>query len=368
MKRFISFVKKEIYHISRDTRTLVILLGMPVVLVTLFGFAISNEIKNARIAIFDKSKDPVTRQLTDKITSSGYFNHHVTLTHEDQFEDIFRKGEIKMIIVFQDKFYKNLEAGKKAEIQLLADATNPNTANTLIGYVSSIIRDFQGDYHSVNANPMHIKTKTRMLYNPRLEGAYYFVPGVITVILMLVSAMMTSITIAREKEFGNMEVLLVSPLKPFVIIMGKATPYIFLSLINAFTVLYIGYEVFGMPLTGNLGLLLLEVLLFIITSLSLGILISTITKEQQTALMISLVGLMLPTILLSGFIFPIDSMPAILQWISNIIPAKWFIIIIKDIMLKGSGIAIVWEETLILLGITLFLLLISVKKFSVRLE
>jgi ABC-2 type transport system permease protein len=207
-----------------------------------------------------------------------------------------------------------------------------------------------------------------MVFNPELKSVFMFVPGVMTIILMLVSAMMTSISITREKELGTMEILLVSPLKPFQVIVGKVVPYIFLSIINAAVIILLSIFVFKMPVQGSLFLLGLESILFIITSLSLGILISTISATQQTAMMISLMALMLPTILLSGFIFPISSMPIPLQIISNIIPAKWFVIILKAVMLKGVGITIIWKETLILVGMTLFFIVLSVKKYKIRLE
>ena len=207
-----------------------------------------------------------------------------------------------------------------------------------------------------------------MVYNAELKSVYMFVPGVMTVILMLVSAMMTSISITREKEQGTMEILLVSPLKPFQVIIGKVFPYIFLSVINAVVIVLLSIFIFNVPVKGSLFLLGFESILFIITSLALGILISTISATQQTAMMISLMGLMLPTILLSGFIFPISSMPLPLQVISNIIPAKWFIIIVKGIMLKGVDIVFLLKETLILFAMTLLFMGISVKKYKIRLE
>ena len=207
-----------------------------------------------------------------------------------------------------------------------------------------------------------------MVFNPEIKSVFMFVPGVMTIILMLVSAMMTSISITKEKETGTMEILLVSPLKPYQVIIGKVIPYVFLSIINALVIILLSIFVFKMPVQGSFFLLGLESVLFIITSLSLGILISTISKTQQTAMMISLMGLMLPVILLSGFIFPINSMPLPLQVISNIIPAKWFIIIIKGVMLKGVGLMYVWKETLILLGMTLFFIVLSIRKYKIRLE
>ena len=219
-----------------------------------------------------------------------------------------------------------------------------------------------------NQSSYQIQTQTQLYYNPELKSVFNFVPGVMTIILMLVSAMMTSISITREKELGTMEVLLVSPLKPFQVIIGKVFPYIFLSIINATIIVLLGFFVFKMPIEGSLFLLAFESILFIISALSLGILISTISNSQQTAMMISLMGLMLPVIILSGFIFPISSMPIPMQIISNIIPAKWFIIIIKAIMLKGATIAVIWKETLILMGMTVFFIVLSIKKYKIRLE
>lgn len=269
---------------------------------------------------------------------------------------------------FEKGFGKKMMTENKATIQILADATDPNTANTISNYVSSILQKYQMDVNKDIQMVYQIVPKTHLAYNPTLKSVYMFVPGVMTIILMLVSAMMTSISITREKELGTMEVLLVSPLKPIQVIVGKVVPYVFLSVFNAIIIVLLGIFVFQMPIQGNLFLLGAESVLFIINALSLGILISTIAATQQTAMMVSLMGLMLPVILLSGFIFPVSSMPTILQVISNIVPAKWFIIIIKGIMLKGVGLAYVWKETLILLGMTLFFIALSVKKYKIRLE
>ena len=251
---------------------------------------------------------------------------------------------------------------------MLTDATEPNVANTIANYTSAIIQNYQSQKKQSNSNPVKVEVQSRMFYNPGLKSVFNFVPGVMTVILMLVSAMMTSISITREKELGTMEILLVSPLKPFQVIIGKVFPYIFLSIINAIVILTLGYFVFKMPINGSIFLLAFESILFIISALSLGILISTVSNSQQTAMMLSLMGLMLPVIILSGFIFPINSMPLPMQVISNIIPAKWFIIIVKAIMLKGVGIQYIWKETLILIGMTVFFITLSIKKYKIRLE
>lgn len=368
MKRFIGFVTKEFYHIFRDRRTMFILFGMPVAQIMLFGFAITNEINNVNIAILDQSKDTETQQIINKISASKYFNIVNKITHEAQIESVFRTGKVKAVLVFEKDFIQNLQNKKAAKVQVITDATDPNMANTITNYINAILQNYTQELNK-NIKPVYqILTQTQLYYNPELKSVFTFVPGVMTVILMLVSAMMTSISITREKEMGTMEVLLVSPIKPFQVVIGKVFPYVFLSIINATIIVLLGVLVFKMPIEGSLFLLALESILFIITALSLGILISTIAQSQQTAMMFSLAGLMLPVIILSGFIFPISSMPLPLQIISNIIPAKWFIIIIKAIMLKGATIHTIWKETLILIGMTVFFIALSIKKYKIRLE
>jgi ABC-2 type transport system permease protein len=368
MKRFIGFVRKEFYHIFRDKRSMFILFGMPIAQIMLFGFAITNEINNVNIGILDKSKDTETQKIINKISASTYFHIEQEVSNEAQIEAIFKKGKVKAVLVFEKDFIQNIQTKKQAKVQVITDATDPNIANTITNYVNAILKNHVQEINATNKPSYQIQTQTQLYYNPELKSVFTFVPGVMTIILMLVSAMMTSISITREKELGTMEVLLVSPIKPFQVIIGKVFPYIFLSIINAAVILLLGVFVFRMPIQGSLFLLALESILFIVTALSLGILISTVSNSQQTAMMISLMGLMLPVIILSGFIFPISSMPLPLQIISNIIPAKWFIIIIKAIMLKGASFNIIWKETLILFGMTVFFIVLSIKKYKIRLE
>ena len=368
MKRFIGFIKKEFYHIFRDRRSLFILFGMPIAQIMLFGFAITNEINNVDIAILDKSKDVNTQKIINKISSSKYFSVKQIIENEAEIEAIFKKGNVKAVLVFEKDFSKKLTVENNADVQIITDATDPNTANTISNFVSSILQKYQQEINEDIQIAYQIVPETRMIYNQELKSVFMFVPGVMTIILMLVSAMMTSISITREKELGTMEILLVSPLKPFQVIIGKVFPYIFLSIINAVVIVLLSIFIFKMPVQGSFFLLGFESILFIVNALSLGILISTISETQQTAMMISLMGLMLPVILLSGFIFPISSMHFALQIISNIIPAKWFIIILKGIMLKGIGITLVWKETLILISMTVFFIIVSIKKYKIRLE
>ena len=367
MRQLIAFIQKEFYHIFRDRRTLLILLGMPICLMFIFGYALNTEIKNAKIAILDEDKDQHSIQITNKILSSGYFNLYQNLHSHQEIEPAFRDGKVKLAIVFPLGFTASYNHNGKAQIQLIGDATDPNTAATLIVYAGSIIRDYQIEQAKILNLPMNINTTFSMYYNPTLKSAFSFVPGVLVLVLMLISAMMTSITLAREKEFGNMEILLVSPLRPYQIIFGKVIPYFLLSIFNAGVLLFLGIVLFKIPMLGSWFLLSTVCLLFITTALSLGILISTTANSQIEAMFSSAVSLLMPTMLLTGFIFPLESMPYILQLVSNAIPATWFMAIIKNIMLKGAGIELVWKPTLILLGMTIFFMALSIKNFKNKL-
>ena len=367
MRQFIAFIKKEFYHIFRDRRTMLILLGMPVVQIILFGFAISTEVKNVRLAVLDPSNDVVTRKIIDRLDASEYFTVTARFHSPQEMEAAFLKNEVDMAIVFSERFADDLYTGD-ARVQLIVDATDPNMSTSQVNYATGIVSMVGQEMIPPNMSAARLTPDIKLLYNPQMKSAYNFVPGVMGLILMLICAMMTSISIVREKETGTMEVLLVSPLKPFQVIIGKVFPYVFLSIINAVVIVSMGYFIFGMPIKGSLFLLAFESILFIITALSLGILISTVSNSQQTAMMLSLMGLMLPVIILSGFIFPISSMPLPMQIMSNIIPAKWFIIIVKSIMLKGVGISYIIKETLILTLMTLIFIGLSIKNYKTRLE
>lgn len=369
MSSFRGFIIKEFKQIYRDTRTLIVLFGMPVIMLVLFGFAIRNEVDDVKIAVLDFSKDEVTREITHKLSASPSFELSAYLNTYDEVRDIFKAGEIKEVIVFEDDFGRKLVRDGVADVQIITDATDPNLANIVQSYTSNILRDYTNSKNSqLQIEASGITPEIRMMYNPELKSVNLFVPGIIAVILMLVSALMTSISITREKEMGNMEILLVSPLKPIHIILGKVLPYLALSIANVVVILILARFIFQVPFEGSYLFFFLEASLFIMTALSLGVLISSSANNQQTAMMISLAGLLLPTVLLSGFIFPVESMPVPLQMISHAIPAKWFLIIVRDIMLKGSGILLLWKETLILVITTAVLIAISLKKFKVRLQ
>jgi len=367
MKQFISFVKKEFYHIWRDKRTMFILLGMPVVQIVIFGFALTNEVKNANIAILDNSKDAESSSLIAQFDASRYFAIEKNLTNYDQVEQEFKKGKIKLAIVFPQAFAEDLQHFNKAQIQIIADAADPNTANQLTNYATAVINDYQNRITDQKKLPYTISTEMRMLYNPQLKGAFNFVPGVMAMVLLLVCTMMTAITIVKEKEMGTMEIMLVSPMKPQLVVFAKAIPYLILSMINISSILLLSVFVLEVPINGSLVLLVFESILFILVSLSLGLLISSGAQSQQTAMFISLVALFLPTVMLSGFMFPVENMPLPLRVISNIVPAKWFYSIVKSVMIKGVGLEVVWKETLILAGMMVFFLTMAIKRFKIRL-
>lgn len=368
MNSFWGFVKKEFFHIFRDRKTMLILFGLPIAQILIFGYVVTNEVKDVRVAVLDKSGDAYTRELVHRMDASEYFIVEGYLEREAQIQEIFQRGNVKEVVVFPANFASRLQHEGKASIQLIADASDANTANLVVNYTESIIQTWRREKFVQDRLPFVMETEARMVFNNELKGVYMFVPGTMALILMLLSAMMTSISIAREKELGTMEILLVSPLNPGKIVIGKVIPYVLLSFTNAVVIIVLSFFVFGLPVQGSLALLLFECLLFTLLALSLGILISTVSNTQQVAMFISLFALMLPTMLLSGFIFPIENMPRVLQWLSAIMPAKYFITIVKAIMIKGVGWAFIWKETLILVGMMCLFLGVSVRKFAIRLE
>ncbi|MFP4664934.1 MAG: ABC transporter permease [Bacteroidales bacterium] len=369
MKRFIGLLRKEFYHIFRDMRTIMILFGMPIVQILIFGYVIKNEVKDVDIAVLDHARDEATMELRNKIQASGYFNIVEDLQSADDIHASFKKGKVREVVVLPAHFGRDLQSGNQPSIQFLLDATDPNYAQLIGNYTEAICMDYAGEMvTSAGNDPAGLKLENRMFFNEEMKSSFLFVPGTMAFILMLLSALMSSISIAREKEFGSMEVLLVSPLKPIQVVMGKVMPYVILAFANAISVILVGNFVFGVPIVGSLLLLMLASVLFVLTALALGIMISTISNTQQTAMMVSMFVLMLPTMLLSGFIFPIENMPVALQWLSTLMPARWYLEIIKGIMLKGAGMAFIWHQLLILTGMFVVFIGISVRNYKIRLE
>ena len=342
---------------------------MPIVQIILFGFAISTEVTNIRVAVYDTSNDIVTQRLRDRIETNSYFEITHFINTPDEVDALFRQNKIDLVIVFEDKFNENLMHTGNASVQLITDATDPNMATTISGYATNIINTYQQELNeNRSVLPLQIIPEIKLLYNPQMKSAYNFVPGVMGLILMLICAMMTSVSIVREKERGTMEVLLVSPIQPISIILAKAVPYLLLSLVNLCTILLLSVYVLHVPVAGSLFWLGIVSLIFIFVALALGLLVSTLVNSQVAAMLVSGMVLMIPVILLSGMIFPIESMPLLLQWISNIIPARWFIAAVKKIMIEGLDITYAWKEVCILIGMATFLMIVSLKKFKYRLQ
>lgn len=367
MKQFRSFVKKEFLHIFRDVRTMLLLLAMPAVQLMIFGFAITNEIRNIPFAVLDESKSDVSAKLVEKLKSGKYFDLKTNAVSPSDIEAEFRQGQIKMAVVIPVGFANDLQHIGTADLQLLVDASDPNEASTIISYAQQSVAQYQSELAEMEKLPLLVETEIKMLYNPQLKSAYNFVPGIMGLILMLICAMMTSISIVREKELGTMEVLLVSPVKPLFVVLSKAVPYFMIAMADVVMILVLSVTALDVPVAGSVFSVLLLSTIFTLSALSLGLLISSVTRTQQAAMMISGIGLMIPTILLSGLIFPTENMPWILRMISNIIPAKWFIGAIKDVMIKGLDFTSIWRECSVLVGMMLFLLTLSVKRFANRL-
>ncbi len=352
MNQFISFVIKEAKHIMRDKRTMLILFGMPLVLMLLFGFAITTDVKNVRTVVVTSSMDHLTQQAVDRLAASEYFTITQVVATPREAERVIRSQKADMAVVFGQYF-----ASKRSGLQFIVDGADPNMAQQWTNYATAVIANARGGL-----------TNTKLLYNPQMKSAYNFVPAIMGMLLMLVCAMMTSISIVREKEKGTMEVLLVSPVKPLMIIVAKAIPYLVLAFVILIIILLMARFVLDVPLAGSLVWIIAVSLIYILLALSLGLLISNVAQTQLVALLLSAMVLLLPIVMLSGMLFPVESMPRVLQWISAIVPPRYYIEAMRKLMIMGVGIGAVLKEVAILVGMTVLLLAVSLKKFNTRLE
>ena len=367
MKQLIAFIRKEFYHVFRDRRTLFILFGIPIAQIILFGQALSSEVKNIGIAVLDEANNTYSQEITHRLQASPYFKLKEPLLRYDQVEDQFKRGTIKAALIFPPDFGKDLYTSSGTSLQLITDGSDPNTAKTVQNYLSAMVASYQQELNPAVQLPYQITLENRMLYNEEQNGSMNFVPGVIALVFMIVSTALTSVAVVREKELGTMEILLVSPFKPIMILIAKAVPYLILSLINFTVILLLSVYMLDVPIRGNLLLLYAESTLFIIICLSLGLLISTVTASQQTAMLIAMMGMMLPTAFFTGFMFPIENMPLIFQGISKVFPSSYYYSIVKKVMLKGLDFTYVWKETLILIAMAVIFLSLAMKKFKIRL-
>ena len=352
MKQFISFVIKETRHILRDKRTMLILFGMPIVLMLLFGFAITNDVKDVRTVVVTSQMDALTRQAVDRLAASEYFTITATVSTPREAELLIRSQKADIAVVFAQDF-----ASKKSGAQFIVDTSDPNMAQQWTAYAQQVI-----------VNPPATAVNTKLLYNPRMKSAYNFVPAIMGMLLLLICAMMTSVSIVREKERGTMEVLLVSPVRPLMIIVAKAVPYFLQAFLILCIILCMSATVLEVPLAGSVGWIILVSLLYILLALSLGLLISNIATTQFVALLVSAMVLLLPTVMLSGMLFPVESMPTILQWVAAVIPPRYYIQAMRKLMIMGVGIREVLPEVTVLCVMTLLLLTVALKKFNKRLS
>lgn len=367
MKMFIAFVGKEIRHILRDRRTMLILFGMPLIMMLLFGFAISTDVKDVRLVAVTTPADHLTQRMLTRLDASEYFILTHTVQTTAEAEQLIRNGQADIAIVFSPRFADRLPKGQ-GQVQLILDGADPNQASMQGAYATQILQAGMAEATSAAHVPQSTEIITRLLYNPQMKSAYNFVPGIMGLLLLLICAMMTSVSIVREKERGTMEVLLVSPIRPLLILIAKAVPYFLLSIIILLFILGISNFVLKVPVAGNLLAILTLCLLYIFLALCLGLLISVVAKTQLQALLISGMLMLMPNLLLSGMIYPIESMPLPLQWFSAIIPARWFIAAIRKLMVMGVGLQMVGRELLILTAMSLLILGIALKKFKTRLE
>lgn len=363
MKQFFSFVIKETRHILRDKRTMLILFGMPIAMMLLFGFAITTDVKDVRTVIVTSSTDHLTQQTIDRLAASEYFTITATVGTPKEAERLIRNQKADMAVVFTPDYASKM--GEPATnmpqsepvMQLIVDGADPNMAQQWTNYATGVLTNMSGEL-----------VNTKMLYNPQMKSAYNFVPAIMGMLLMLVCAMMTSISIVREKERGTMEVLLVSPVKPLMIIIAKVLPYMMLAFVILTTILLMGHFVLGVPMHGSIIWIYLVSTIYILLALSLGLLISNIANSQLMALLLSAMVLLVPIVMLSGMMFPVESMPKILQWISLIIPPRYYMAAMRKLMIMGVGLGEVMHEVVVLTAFTIVLLAISLKMFNKRLE
>ncbi len=352
MKQFVSFIIKEARHILRDKRTMLILFGMPVVMMLLFGFAITTDVKNVRTVVVTSQMDHQTQKAVERLAQSEYFTITATAATPREAERLIRSQKADMAVVFAHDY-----ASRNKGLQLIVDGSDPNMAQQWTSYAQGVLANMQGGM-----------INTKMLYNPQMKSAYNFVPAIMGMLLMLICAMMTSISIVREKERGTMEVLLVSPVRPLTVVMAKAVPYLVLAFVILIVILLMARYVLGVPLAGSLLWIIVVSVIYILLALSLGLLISNVAQTQLVALLLSAMVLLMPVVMLSGMMFPVESMPRVLQWIAAVVPPRYYIDAMRKLMIMGVGIGEVMKEVVVLIGMTVVLLTVALKKFKQRLE
>lgn len=365
--RIVPIIQKEFLHIIRDSRSLIIIFILPILMILLYGYAITFDIKEIHLGILDEDRTSMSRELVTKLTASGYFKITADLNNRGEIEEAMLWRKLLVALVIPLGFGQKIETEPVTQLQLLVDGAHSNAATVAINYMKSFLLNYSLELNATVLRPP-IGIEPRVWYNPELTSSVFIVPGLVAVIMMLICALLTSVTIARERETGTMEQILVSPIRPLEIIFGKIAPYILLALADAMIIIICARLIFHVPFRGNPWLLLLGVIVYIYASLSLGVFISARVKSQQIAMMLAQISTTLPSMMLSGFIFPILSMPKVLQLISYLVPARYFLVIIRGIMLKGVGLHYFYHQIIFLLVFGTVLLSISVKRFKINLE
>jgi ABC-2 type transport system permease protein len=362
----IPIIRKEFIHIRRDPRSLLIIIIMPLMQLILYSYAINMDVRDVKLGVLDESRTPASRDLLRRFTGSGYFLQRAALDTRDDVEPLFRQGSVKAVLVIPRDYAESIRRRTSTPVQILVDGSDSNTGAIILNTAQQLLTAASMDLSAAGYVPFQIRAN--IWYNPEQKSTFFIVPGLIAVLMMMICALLTSVTIAREKETGTLEEILVAPVRPFELIIGKVTPYVVLASMDALLILLVGRFWFGIPFRGSPLLVAGFSLIYLLSALSLGVLISTLARNQQIAMMIANLGTMLPSILLSGFIFPISSMPKWLQVVTLIVPARYFLEIIRGILLKGNGFDVLWPQAAFLLGLSVVLLAVSVKRFKVRLE
>jgi ABC-2 type transport system permease protein len=365
--RIIPIIHKEFIHIIRDPRSLAIAFLLPIMMILLYGYAITFDVKEIKLGILDQDKSSASRELVDRLTSSHYFKITAWLSNRDEVEPAMLERKILAALVIPTDYARLRQTERNVQLQVLVDGSNSNTAIIAINYIKTFLLTYSLETNSLILKPP-LQLQPRVWYNPDLTSTVFIVPGLVAVIMMLICALLTSITIVRERETGTMEQILVSPIHATEIIFGKIVPYVLLALLDAIMIIILARVIFQVPFRGNPLLLLLCSLVYVYAALSLGVFISTRAKTQQVAMIMAQLITTLPSMLLSGFIFPILSMPFVLQLISYLVPARYFLVIIRGIMLKGVGLGYFYQPIIILLIFGTVLQLLSVKRFKTNLE
>ena len=366
--QFLAFTQKEFFHILRDRKTLLVLVVLPISQLLIFGFALNSSLTEMPTAVLDLSNDRMSRQIISKIDASSTFKVEEYVHSMQEVDELFKSGKLSQVFVFMPGFEREIKRTGKGNVQIIMDASLQINASTLESYILATLLEYQQEINAGRELPIQIIPEVKMRYNPRLDSAFHFVPGVIGIVLMLVCSMMASLAIVKEKESGTMEVLLVSPVRPPVIILAKLVPYLLVGMINIVVILLISVFILNVPIAGNIFLLFLVGTIFTLSSLALGIMVSVLTKTQRSAIIISIAGLMLPAITLSGFIFPLGSLSLLMKVIVHLMPVTLFISAARNIMIKGLGMDAVYPELFGLIVITVVLIVISIKCFKNRLS